>query len=126
MSVDENDGVGHNAPCDSTPTMGTAMMNPAALVPDDRQMLEFDSPDSGLPSSRNYSVASGHSQILSSMEEELGDEGTFRAGHGGQSQRHTPTEDKLLTGSANIVPSFSSYTVPSSALFTQTVLGTSN
>uniref|UniRef100_A0A8C6SPM5 Small G protein signaling modulator 2 n=1 Tax=Neogobius melanostomus TaxID=47308 RepID=A0A8C6SPM5_9GOBI len=37
-----------------------------------RPLLEFDSPDSGLPSSRNYSVTSAHSQILSSTEEEPG------------------------------------------------------
>ncbi|XP_062872439.1 small G protein signaling modulator 2 isoform X1 [Trichomycterus rosablanca] len=122
MSVDETD-VGHNAPCDNTPTM-TAIINPAALAPDDRQMVEFDSPDSGLPSSRNYSVASGHSQILSSiddgqsMEEEPGDEAMLRGGQGGQSERDTPTEDKLcsqmdkmVTSSEDVVPSFSSYTI---------------
>uniref|UniRef100_A0A8C6STR8 Small G protein signaling modulator 2 n=1 Tax=Neogobius melanostomus TaxID=47308 RepID=A0A8C6STR8_9GOBI len=38
----------------------------------ERPLLEFDSPDSGLPSSRNYSVTSAHSQILSSTEEEPG------------------------------------------------------
>uniref|UniRef100_A0A8C6WI87 Small G protein signaling modulator 2 n=1 Tax=Neogobius melanostomus TaxID=47308 RepID=A0A8C6WI87_9GOBI len=32
-----------------------------------RPLLEFDSPDSGLPSSRNYSVTSAHSQILSTV-----------------------------------------------------------
>uniref|UniRef100_A0A8C7YM05 Small G protein signaling modulator 2 n=1 Tax=Oryzias sinensis TaxID=183150 RepID=A0A8C7YM05_9TELE len=34
-----------------------------------RPLVEFDSPDSGLPSSRNYSVTSAHSQISSSMDE---------------------------------------------------------
>uniref|UniRef100_A0A8C6SNL8 Small G protein signaling modulator 2 n=1 Tax=Neogobius melanostomus TaxID=47308 RepID=A0A8C6SNL8_9GOBI len=42
------------------------------LAPEERPLLEFDSPDSGLPSSRNYSVTSAHSQILSSTEEEPG------------------------------------------------------
>ncbi|XP_055513550.1 small G protein signaling modulator 2-like isoform X1 [Leucoraja erinacea] len=42
---------------------------PAAVV-EERPSIEFDSPDSGLPSSRNYSVASGHSRILSSTDDQ--------------------------------------------------------
>uniref|UniRef100_A0A8C6ZFX0 Small G protein signaling modulator 2 n=1 Tax=Nothoprocta perdicaria TaxID=30464 RepID=A0A8C6ZFX0_NOTPE len=39
---------------------------PAAVAAVEHQSVEFDSPDSGLPSSRNYSVASG---ILSSIDD---------------------------------------------------------
>ncbi|XP_048413451.1 small G protein signaling modulator 2 isoform X2 [Stegostoma tigrinum] len=42
---------------------------PTAVV-EERPLMEFDSPDSGLPSSRNYSVTSGHSQILSSTDDQ--------------------------------------------------------
>ncbi|XP_051491585.1 small G protein signaling modulator 2 isoform X5 [Apus apus] len=44
-------------------------------APPEQPPLEFDSPDSGLPSSRNYSVASG---ILSSIED--GPSGSFEDG----------------------------------------------
>ncbi|XP_067866641.1 small G protein signaling modulator 2 isoform X2 [Heterodontus francisci] len=37
---------------------------------EERPSIEFDSPDSGLPSSRNYSVTSGHSRILSSTDDQ--------------------------------------------------------
>uniref|UniRef100_A0A8C2ACJ1 Small G protein signaling modulator 2 n=1 Tax=Cyprinus carpio TaxID=7962 RepID=A0A8C2ACJ1_CYPCA len=70
----------------STPTL-TTVVTPAMLAPDERPLVEFDSPDSGLPSSRNYSVASGHSQIMSSIDD-------------GQSMEEdtTPTGDKLCKG----------------------------
>lgn len=131
MSVDEPDGAGQETPHrgDHTPTMNT-VVNPAALAPDDRPLVEFDSPDSGLPSSRNYSVASGHSQILSSiddgqsMEEEPGDDATPR---GDQSGRESLSEDrlcsqldKLVTDREGIPPSFSSYTVHSASCYEYT------
>ncbi|XP_038670399.1 small G protein signaling modulator 2 isoform X2 [Scyliorhinus canicula] len=50
----------------------TTMVNidtPTAAA-EERPSIEFDSPDSGLPSSRNYSVASGHSRILSSTDDQ--------------------------------------------------------
>ncbi|KTG46055.1 hypothetical protein cypCar_00039854 [Cyprinus carpio] len=70
MSVDEPDAGGHDTSCEggSTPTL-TTVVTPAMLAPDERPLVEFDSPDSGLPSSRNYSVASGHSQIMSSIDD---------------------------------------------------------
>uniref|UniRef100_A0A672LBP7 Small G protein signaling modulator 2 n=1 Tax=Sinocyclocheilus grahami TaxID=75366 RepID=A0A672LBP7_SINGR len=70
MSVDEPDAGGHDTSCEggSTPTL-TTVVTPAMLAPDERPLVEFDSPDSGLPSSRNYSVTSGHSQIMSSIED---------------------------------------------------------
>ncbi|KAB5550307.1 hypothetical protein PHYPO_G00052330 [Pangasianodon hypophthalmus] len=125
MSVDEPDGVGQDTPCesDNTPTM-TTVVNPVALAPDERSLVEFDSPDSGLPSSRNYSVASAHSQILSSiddgqsMEEEPGDEATPRGGLGEPSGQDSLSEDRLCsqldkldTNSEDVPPSFSSYTI---------------
>uniref|UniRef100_A0A8D3C7Y0 Small G protein signaling modulator 2 n=1 Tax=Scophthalmus maximus TaxID=52904 RepID=A0A8D3C7Y0_SCOMX len=65
MSVDEPDTGSQETPSaeDSTPTM-TTLVPTAALPPEERPLVEFDSPDSGLPSSRNYSVTSAHSQIL--------------------------------------------------------------
>uniref|UniRef100_A0A8C5AA55 Small G protein signaling modulator 2 n=1 Tax=Gadus morhua TaxID=8049 RepID=A0A8C5AA55_GADMO len=100
-----------------------------------KDMSQFDSPDSGLPSSRNYSVASGHSQILSSiddgqsMEDEGpgGEEGPRRGGGGGRgapeegqgsSSRESLSEERLcsqldkLGTSSECTPHFlSSYTV---------------
>ncbi|XP_046719501.1 small G protein signaling modulator 2 isoform X4 [Silurus meridionalis] len=122
MSVDEPDGVGRDTPCESenTPTM-TTVVNPVALAPDERLLVEFDSPDSGLPSSRNYSVASAHSQILSSIddgqsiEEETGDEATPRGEASGRDSlsedRLCSQLDKLVTSSEDAPPSFSSYTI---------------
>lgn len=49
------------------PTFTTvAAEAPPAVAALEQQPVEFDSPDSGLPSSRNYSVASG---ILSSIDD---------------------------------------------------------
>uniref|UniRef100_A0A8D2DSU3 Small G protein signaling modulator 2 n=1 Tax=Sciurus vulgaris TaxID=55149 RepID=A0A8D2DSU3_SCIVU len=68
ISVDDLEPPGPQGPEDSRPkpeqepgagTPGTAMV-------EQQQSVEFDSPDSGLPSSRNYSVASG---IQSSLDE---------------------------------------------------------
>ena len=72
MSVDEPDAGSQETPSgeDSTPTM-TTLVPPAALPQEERPLVEFDSPDSGLPSSRNYSVTSAHSQILSSIDRHL-------------------------------------------------------
>uniref|UniRef100_A0AAQ5ZRC3 Small G protein signaling modulator 2 n=1 Tax=Amphiprion ocellaris TaxID=80972 RepID=A0AAQ5ZRC3_AMPOC len=125
MSVDEPDASSQETPSgeDSTPTM-TTMVPPAALPPEERPLVEFDSPDSGLPSSRNYSVTSAHSQILSSIDD---GQSTEEEG-GGTEEGRTPggrqdslTEDrlcsqldKLMTNGAaaeGMSPSLSSYTV---------------
>lgn len=128
MSVDEPDTGSQETPSgeDSTPTM-TTLVPPAALPQEERPLVEFDSPDSGLPSSRNYSVTSAHSQILSSIDD---GQSTEEEGVGGEESR-TPgvlgghhdslTEDKLCSqldklvtsGAAadGISPSLSSYTV---------------
>ncbi|XP_053851201.1 small G protein signaling modulator 2 isoform X6 [Vidua macroura] len=66
ISVDETDPAEQDPKGQEDPTL-TAAPAPAAL--------EFDSPDSGLPSSRNYSVASG---ILSSIDD--GQSGSFEDG----------------------------------------------
>uniref|UniRef100_A0A7N8XXM6 Small G protein signaling modulator 2 n=1 Tax=Mastacembelus armatus TaxID=205130 RepID=A0A7N8XXM6_9TELE len=82
MSVDEPDAGSQDTPSgeDSTPTM-TTLGPPAALPPEERPLVEFDSPDSGLPSSRNYSVTSAHSQILSSIDD---GQSTEEEGGGGE------------------------------------------
>lgn len=128
MSVDEPDAGSQETPSgeDSTPTM-TTLVPPAALPPEERPLVEFDSPDSGLPSSRNYSVTSAHSQILSSIddgqstEEEGGggEEGRTLGVLGGRQDSLTEDRlcsqlDKLVTNGAaaeGISPSLSSYTV---------------
>lgn len=128
MSVDEPDAGSQETPSaeDSTPTM-TTLVSAAALPAEERPLVEFDSPDSGLPSSRNYSVTSAHSQILSSIddgqstEEEGGaaDEPRTPGGMGARSA--SPTEDRLCSQLDKLVtngvaaeglsPSLSSYTV---------------
>ncbi|XP_022625736.1 small G protein signaling modulator 2 [Seriola dumerili] len=128
MSVDEPDAGSQETPSgeDSTPTM-TTLVPPAALPQEERPLVEFDSPDSGLPSSRNYSVTSAHSQILSSIDD---GQSTEEEGGGGEEGR-TPGVlggrqdslsedrlcsqlDKLVTNGApaeGISPSLSSYTI---------------
>ncbi|XP_062241876.1 small G protein signaling modulator 2 isoform X2 [Platichthys flesus] len=128
MSVDEPDAGSQETPSgeDCTPTT-TTLVPPAALPPEERPIVEFDSPDSGLPSSRNYSVNSAHSQILSSIddgqstEEEGGggDEGRTPGGLGRHEDSLTEDRlccqlDKLVTNGASaegISPSLSSYTI---------------
>ncbi|XP_037630340.1 small G protein signaling modulator 2 isoform X4 [Sebastes umbrosus] len=128
MSVDEPDAGSQETPSGegSTPTM-TTLVPPAALPPEERPLVEFDSPDSGLPSSRNYSVTSAHSQILSSIddgqstEEEGGggEEGRTSGVLGGRQDSLTEDRlcsqlDKLVTNEAaaeGISPSLSSYTI---------------
>lgn len=121
MSVDEPDAGGHNTSCEggSTPTL-TTVVTPAMLAPDERPLVEFDSPDSGLPSSRNYSVASGHSQIMSSiedgqsMEEDTTPTGVLEEQGGRDSlseDKLCSQLDKLATTTEGTTPSFSSYTV---------------
>ncbi|KAM8854033.1 small G protein signaling modulator 2 isoform 4-T4 [Synchiropus picturatus] len=128
MSVDEPDGVSQDTPSgdDCTQTM-TTLVPPAAAPQEERPLVEFDSPDSGLPSSRNYSVTSAHSQILSSIDDEqsteeeggIGDEGRTPCELGGRQDSLTEDRlcsqlDKLMTNGATaggISPSLSSYTI---------------
>lgn len=128
MSMDEPETGSQETPSgwDSTPTM-TTLVPPAAIPQEERPLVEFDSPDSGLPSSRNYSVTSAHSQNLSSIDD---GQSTEEEGAGGEDAR-TPGAlggrqdslsedrlcsqlDKLVTSSAAadvVSPSLSSYTV---------------
>ncbi|XP_067394123.1 small G protein signaling modulator 2 isoform X2 [Emydura macquarii macquarii] len=62
MDSTERDSKGRNDPSWSVVNADT----PVAAAAGEQQSVEFDSPDSGLPSSRNYSVASG---ILSSVDD---------------------------------------------------------
>lgn len=128
MSVDEPDAGSQETPSgeDSTPTM-TTLVPPAAVPQEERPLVEFDSPDSGLPSSRNYSVTSAHSQILSSIDD---GQSTEEEGVGGDEvqsagmlagRQDSLTEDKLCSQLDKLVtsgaavdgatPSLSSYTV---------------
>ncbi|XP_029965203.1 small G protein signaling modulator 2 isoform X2 [Salarias fasciatus] len=125
MSVDEPDAGSQETPSgeDGTPTMTTLV--PPAAPQEERPLVEFDSPDSGLPSSRNYSVTSAHSQILSSIddgqstEEEggTGDEGRTPGGAGDEAlteDRLCSQLDKLVTSGGateGTSPSLSSYTI---------------
>uniref|UniRef100_A0A3Q3IBT0 Rab-GAP TBC domain-containing protein n=1 Tax=Monopterus albus TaxID=43700 RepID=A0A3Q3IBT0_MONAL len=85
MSVDDPDAGSQETPSgeDSNPTM-TTLVPPVALPPEERPLVEFDSPDSGLPSSRNYSVTSAHSQILSSIDDSQSTEEEGGGGEGGR------------------------------------------
>ncbi|XP_075891988.1 small G protein signaling modulator 2 isoform X2 [Nelusetta ayraudi] len=128
MSVDEPDAGSQDTPSgeDGTPTM-TTLVPPAAAPQEERPLVEFDSPDSGLPSSRNYSVTSAHSQILSSIDDGQSTEEEGVGGDEGRtsgvpdSRRDSLTEDKLCSqldklvtsGAAadGVPPSLSSYTI---------------
>ncbi|POI34587.1 hypothetical protein CIB84_001661 [Bambusicola thoracicus] len=67
ISVDETDSAEQDSKCQDDPTFTVVPADtPAAVAAVEQQSVEFDSPDSGLPSSRNYSVASG---ILSSIDD---------------------------------------------------------
>uniref|UniRef100_A0A8C9TAX1 Small G protein signaling modulator 2 n=1 Tax=Scleropages formosus TaxID=113540 RepID=A0A8C9TAX1_SCLFO len=104
MSVDEPDAGGQDTPggSDNTPTLST-VVPPSALAPDERPLVEFDSPDSGLPSSRNYSVTSGHSQLMSSIEdsqsteEEPTEEGRPNDTLGERSREDSLSEERLCS-----------------------------
>ncbi|KAM5149955.1 small G protein signaling modulator 2 isoform 2-T2 [Callospermophilus lateralis] len=109
ISVDDLEPPGPQCPEDSRPkpeqepgvgTPGTAMV-------EQQQSVEFDSPDSGLPSSRNYSVASG---IQSSLDEgqsvgfeedgggEEGSDGPAPTGHT-FSEPQDPSQEKVSQAS---------------------------
>lgn len=133
MSLDEPDAGSQETPSgeDGTPTM-TTVVPPVAVPQEERPLVEFDSPDSGLPSSRNYSVTSAHSQILSSIDD---GQSTEEEGVGGEEVQSTGMQaghqdslteeklcsqlDKLVTSGASadvVSPSLSSYTVRHSNL----------
>ncbi|KAM4795704.1 small G protein signaling modulator 2 [Rhinophrynus dorsalis] len=63
IDITDRDLKGRNAKASTLTNTGTPV---AVAVAEPQQSVEFDSPDSGLPSSRNYSVTSG---ILSSIDD---------------------------------------------------------
>lgn len=63
IDLTERDLKTHN---DKTTTLTNTDGTPSTVAAEPQQSVEFDSPDSGLPSSRNYSVTSG---ILSSTDD---------------------------------------------------------
>ncbi|XP_032072013.1 small G protein signaling modulator 2 [Thamnophis elegans] len=68
ISVDEMDSVDRDLKAHEEPSLTKVCLDAPTVVVavDQQQSVEFDSPDSGLPSSRNYSVTSG---ILSSIDD---------------------------------------------------------
>nr|XP_048679744.1 small G protein signaling modulator 2 isoform X3 [Caretta caretta] len=67
ISVDEMDSTEQDLQGPVDPSLTVVNVDtPVAAAAVEQQSVEFDSPDSGLPSSRNYSVASG---ILSSIDD---------------------------------------------------------
>ncbi|KAM6315587.1 small G protein signaling modulator 2 isoform 3-T3 [Podargus strigoides] len=76
ISVDETDSAERDPKGQDAPAFTVVAADAApAVAAVEQQSVEFDSPDSGLPSSRNYSVASG---ILSSIDD--GQSGSFEDG----------------------------------------------
>ncbi|XP_075417314.1 small G protein signaling modulator 2 isoform X3 [Tenrec ecaudatus] len=76
---------------------------PGTVVVEQQQSVEFDSPDSGLPSSRNYSVASGIQSSLDEgqsmgFEEEDGSEGPVGSALA-FSEPQDPSQEKAPPGS---------------------------
>ncbi|XP_072496076.1 small G protein signaling modulator 2 isoform X2 [Notamacropus eugenii] len=82
ISVDEMDppDMGPKCPEDSVVDPAPPAGTPGTAIVEQQQSVEFDSPDSGLPSSRNYSVASGvqssidDGQSVGFEEEDQGEE----------------------------------------------------
>ncbi|XP_020862619.1 small G protein signaling modulator 2 isoform X2 [Phascolarctos cinereus] len=82
ISVDEMDPPDMGPKCPEDSMAGTVPMagTPGTAIVEQQQSVEFDSPDSGLPSSRNYSVASGvqssidDGQSVGFEEEDQGEE----------------------------------------------------
>ncbi|XP_053424482.1 small G protein signaling modulator 2 isoform X2 [Nycticebus coucang] len=83
ISMDELEPPAPQGPEDSRPKPDQELGagTPGTAVVEQQQSVEFDSPDSGLPSSRNYSVASG---IQSSLDE--GQSGGFEEEDGGREE----------------------------------------
>ncbi|KAL1779949.1 small G protein signaling modulator 2 isoform X1 [Sigmodon hispidus] len=107
VSVDELEPPG--PPQDPEDSRPKQEQEPAAGTPGmaaaEQQSVEFDSPDSGLPSSRNYSVASGIQSSLDEpqnvgFEEDCGEEEGSSDGPGTAahafSEPHDPGQEKLV------------------------------
>ncbi|CAI5794919.1 Hypothetical predicted protein [Podarcis lilfordi] len=100
ISVDEMDSVERDLKVQEDPSLiGGCSDAPTVIVAvEQQQSVEFDSPDSGLPSSRNYSVTSG---ILSSIDD--GQSVCFEDGAeeeaGSDPQRQDSDQDPQAKGS---------------------------
>lgn len=109
ISVEDLEPPGPQDPDDSRPKQE---QEPATGTPGtaaaEQQSVEFDSPDSGLPSSRNYSVASGIQSSLDEAQsvgfeedgagEEAPSDGPAPAAHT-FSEPHDPGQEKLAPAS---------------------------
>ncbi|XP_030656006.1 small G protein signaling modulator 2 isoform X4 [Nomascus leucogenys] len=101
ISVDDLEPPGPQDPedCRPKPEQEAGAGTPGTTVVEQQHSVEFDSPDSGLPSSRNYSVASG---IQSSLDEgqsvgfEEEDGGGEEGSSGPGPAAHTLTEPQDL------------------------------
>ncbi|XP_058286998.1 small G protein signaling modulator 2 isoform X4 [Hylobates moloch] len=102
ISVDDLEPPGPQDPedCRPKPEQEAGAGTPGTTVVEQQHSVEFDSPDSGLPSSRNYSVASG---IQSSLDEgqsvgfEEEDGGGEEGSSGPGPAAHTLTEPQDLS-----------------------------
>ncbi|KAG8122718.1 hypothetical protein E2320_018218 [Naja naja] len=77
ISVDEMDSVDRDLKAHEEPSLTKVCLDAPTVVVavDQQQSVEFDSPDSGLPSSRNYSIDDGQSICFEDgTEEETGPE----------------------------------------------------
>nr|XP_054315754.1 small G protein signaling modulator 2 isoform X3 [Pongo pygmaeus]XP_054391275.1 small G protein signaling modulator 2 isoform X2 [Pongo abelii] len=122
ISVDDLEPPGPQDPEDSRPkpeqeagagTLGTAMV-------EQQHSMEFDSPDSGLPSSRNYSVASGIQSSLDEgqsvgFEEEdgVGEEGSSGPGPAAHTltEPQDPSQEKPQAGEELAAVCAAAYTI---------------
>lgn len=108
ISVDDLEPPGTQDPEDSKPKQerepGAGTPGTAAA---EQQSVEFDSPDSGLPSSRNYSVASGiqssldEAQSVGFEEDGAGEEGSEEPATAAHTflGPHDPGQEKLAPAS---------------------------
>ncbi|XP_012871909.1 PREDICTED: small G protein signaling modulator 2 isoform X2 [Dipodomys ordii] len=102
ISVDDLEPPGPQGPEDSRPKpeQEAGAGTPGTAAVEQQQSVEFDSPDSGLPSSRNYSVASGIQSSLDEgqsmgFEEDGGGEGSNRPAPAGHSfSEEDPSREK--------------------------------
>lgn len=126
ISVDDLEPPGSQGPEDSPPKLEQepGAGSPGTAAVEQQQSVEFDSPDSGLPSSRNYSVASG---IQSSLDEgqsvgfeedggvEEGSDGPVPAAHTSRprepSQEKDPQASELEAGEDLVAVCAAAYTI---------------
>nr|XP_008122228.1 PREDICTED: small G protein signaling modulator 2 isoform X2 [Anolis carolinensis] len=108
ISVDEMDTVERDPKVPEDQSMGGHGTDvPTVIVADEQQQqqsVEFDSPDSGLPSSRNYSVTSG---ILSSIDDGQSvcfEDGTEEVPSSPITDPNAPNKDSETKGAVTVEP----------------------